>query len=67
MKRGRLRQTAGEGLLLPHIPLDCPVCDQGSQFELQEQDFNYGSDRERILFQKKYLSQSEREESPKQL
>lgn len=36
--------------LLLHHPLDCPVCDQGGECELQEQSFNYGSDRGRFFF-----------------
>nr|UVW81750.1 NADH dehydrogenase subunit 11 [Sargassum horneri] len=41
--------------LLLHHPLDCPVCDQGGECELQEQSFNYGSDRGRFFFFKKSL------------
>ncbi|CAM9137065.1 unnamed protein product, partial [Laminaria digitata] len=42
-------------LLLLHHPLDCPVCDQGGECELQEQSFNFGSDRGRFLFFKNSL------------
>ena len=44
-------------LLLLHHPLDCPVCDQGGECELQEQSFNYGSDRGRFFFFKKSLGE----------
>jgi len=43
-------------LILLHHPLDCPVCDQGGECELQEQSFNYGSDRGRFFFFKNSLS-----------
>ncbi|CAN0380295.1 unnamed protein product, partial [Hapterophycus canaliculatus] len=35
--------------------LDCPVCDQGGECELQEQSFNFGSDRGRFFFFKNSL------------
>ena len=34
-----------ELLLLHQHPLDCPVCDQEGECELQEQSFTHGSDR----------------------
>ncbi|GMG21288.1 unnamed protein product [Ambrosiozyma monospora] len=34
-------------LLLSNHPLDCPVCDQGGECDLQEQTLGYGSDRGR--------------------
>jgi NADH dehydrogenase (ubiquinone) Fe-S protein 1 len=33
--------------LLQNHPLDCPVCDQGGECDLQEQSLRYGSDRGR--------------------
>ncbi|MGE4350860.1 MAG: NADH-quinone oxidoreductase subunit NuoG [Bdellovibrionales bacterium] len=38
------RQGVMEMLLLNH-PLDCPVCDQGGECDLQDQAFAYGRDR----------------------
>lgn len=35
-------------LLLENHPLDCPVCDQGGECDLQEQSQRYGSDRGRF-------------------
>lgn len=34
--------------LLENHPLDCPVCDQGGECDLQEQTMRYGSDRGRF-------------------
>lgn len=36
-----------EFLLVNH-PLDCPVCDQGGECDLQDQSMRYGSDRSRF-------------------
>lgn len=36
-------------MLLENHPLDCPVCDQGGECDLQEQSQRYGSDRGRFL------------------
>lgn len=35
-------------MLLENHPLDCPVCDQGGECDLQEQSQRYGSDRGRF-------------------
>ncbi|CAN3375438.1 hypothetical protein DIURU_002368 [Diutina rugosa] len=35
-------------MLLQNHPLDCPVCDQGGECDLQEQSQRYGSDRGRF-------------------
>nr|YP_010156472.1 NADH dehydrogenase subunit 11 [Laminaria rodriguezii]QQY84995.1 NADH dehydrogenase subunit 11 [Laminaria rodriguezii] len=51
----RKAQESVMELLLLHHPLDCPVCDQGGECELQEQSFNFGSDRGRFLFFKNSL------------
>jgi NADH-quinone oxidoreductase chain G len=37
-----------EYLLINH-PLDCPICDQGGECDLQDQTLAYGSDRSRFL------------------
>ncbi|SGZ47294.1 CIC11C00000004397 [Sungouiella intermedia] len=44
----RAREGVTEMLLENH-PLDCPVCDQGGECDLQEQSQRYGSDRGRFL------------------
>ena len=36
-----------EFLLMNH-PLDCPICDQGGECDLQDQSMNFGSDRSRF-------------------
>lgn len=35
-------------MLLENHPLDCPVCDQGGECDLQEQTLRYGADRGRF-------------------
>lgn len=34
--------------LLANHPLDCPICDQGGECDLQDQSMRYGSDRGRF-------------------
>jgi hypothetical protein len=34
--------------LLANHPLDCPICDQGGECDLQDQSVRYGSDRSRL-------------------
>lgn len=41
------RESVMEFLLANH-PLDCPVCDQGGECDLQDQSMRYGSDRSRF-------------------
>jgi len=44
-------KKAREGVLeflLTNHPLDCPICDQGGECDLQEQSLTYGSDRSRF-------------------
>jgi NADH dehydrogenase (ubiquinone) Fe-S protein 1 len=36
-----------EFLLVNH-PLDCPICDQGGECDLQDQSMAFGSDRSRF-------------------
>lgn len=43
----RARQGIMEFLLVNH-PLDCPICDQGGECDLQDQSLVYGSDRGRF-------------------
>jgi NADH dehydrogenase (ubiquinone) Fe-S protein 1 len=42
-----LREGVMEFLLANH-PLDCPICDQGGECDLQDQSMRYGSDRTRF-------------------
>ncbi|KAJ3342447.1 NADH dehydrogenase (ubiquinone) 78K chain precursor, 5-prime end [Gonapodya sp. JEL0774] len=42
----KAREGVMEFLLINH-PLDCPVCDQGGECDLQDQSMRYGSDRSR--------------------
>lgn len=42
----KARQGVMEFLLVNH-PLDCPICDQGGECDLQDQAMAYGSDRSR--------------------
>nr|AMK98473.1 NADH dehydrogenase subunit 11 [Trachydiscus minutus] len=43
----KAREAVIEFLLLNH-PLDCPICDQGGECDLQDQTMNFGSDRSRF-------------------
>jgi len=43
----KAREAVLEFLLINH-PLDCPICDQGGECDLQDQAMNYGSDRSRF-------------------
>lgn len=42
----KAREAVMEFLLINH-PLDCPICDQGGECDLQDLSLNYGSDRSR--------------------
>lgn len=44
----KARESVREFLLMNH-PLDCPICDQGGECDLQDQARIYGSDRSRFL------------------
>ncbi|MBL4666471.1 MAG: (2Fe-2S)-binding protein, partial [Sneathiella sp.] len=46
------REGAMEFLLINH-PLDCPICDQGGECDLQDQSMAYGSGESRYLEQKR--------------
>ncbi|MGL6187817.1 MAG: 2Fe-2S iron-sulfur cluster-binding protein, partial [Holosporales bacterium] len=46
------RQGALEFLLINH-PLDCPICDQGGECDLQDITMAYGRDRSRFSFYKR--------------
>src|SRR6056300_660915 len=43
----KARENVMEFLLLNH-PLDCPICDQGGECDLQDQSLLYGSDKSRF-------------------
>ncbi len=54
-----LRESVMELLLINH-PLDCPICDQGGECDLQEQAFRYGKgissyEEEKRQVPKKYM------------
>jgi len=44
----KAREAVLEFLLLNH-PLDCPICDQGSECDLQDETIRYASDRGRFF------------------
>jgi NADH-quinone oxidoreductase subunit G len=46
------RRGVMEFLLINH-PLDCPICDQGGECDLQDQAMGYGSDHSRYLENKR--------------
>ena len=48
----KARENVLEFLLVNH-PLDCPICDQGGECDLQEQTLSFGSDRSRFFFEKR--------------
>ena len=48
----KAREAVLEFLLLNH-PLDCPICDQGGECDLQDQAMAFGSDRSRFFESKR--------------
>ncbi|KAJ1921028.1 ndufs1 NADH-ubiquinone oxidoreductase subunit [Mycoemilia scoparia] len=48
----KAREGVMEFLLINH-PLDCPICDQGGECDLQEQSMRYGTDRGRYHEEKR--------------
>ena len=48
----RAREGVMEFLLINH-PLDCPICDQGGECDLQDQAMGYGIDKSRFLENKR--------------
>lgn len=44
----KAREGVMEFLLMNH-PLDCPICDQGGECDLQDQSMVFGSDRGRFI------------------
>ena len=51
----KIRENILEFLLLNH-PLDCPICDQGGECDLQDLSMGYGSDRSRFFESKRGVS-----------
>lgn len=51
----RAREGVLEYLLANH-PLDCPICDQGGECDLQDQSLVFGADRGRFYEQKRAVS-----------
>jgi NADH-quinone oxidoreductase subunit G len=47
-----------EKLLINH-PLDCPICDQGGECDLQDQAMGYGFDRSRYMENKRAVTDKE--------
>ena len=43
----KAREGVMEFLLVNH-PLDCPICDQGGECDLQDQSMTFGNDRTRF-------------------
>ena len=50
-----LAQKAVMEFLLINHPLDCPICDQGGECELQDLSFGYGSDSSRYIENKRVV------------
>ena len=51
----KARESVLEFLLLNH-PLDCPICDQGGECDLQDQSFFYGTSKKRFYESKRVVS-----------
>jgi hypothetical protein len=51
----KFRENVLEFLLINH-PLDCPICDQGGECDLQDQTIKFGLDKSRFFFRKKVNS-----------
>lgn len=54
----KARQGVMEFLLANH-PLDCPICDQGGECDLQDQAMVYGKDKSRFSFEKRAVYEKE--------
>lgn len=55
----KAREAVREMLLINH-PLDCPVCDQGGECDLQDQSMGFGSDRSRMFEPKRGVEDKDR-------
>jgi NADH-quinone oxidoreductase subunit G len=54
----KARRGVMEFLLINH-PLDCPICDQGGECDLQDQAVAYGADRSRYAEAKRSVTEKE--------
>ena len=45
--------------LLANHPLDCPVCDQGGECDLQDQSMYYGVDKSRFVENKRQVKETQ--------
>lgn len=54
----KAREGVMEFLLANH-PLDCPICDQGGECDLQDQAIAYGTDRSRFFEEKRAVEDKE--------
>lgn len=54
----KAREAVLEFLLINH-PLDCPICDQGGECDLQDEALSYGSDRGRYYEFKRSIEDKE--------
>ena len=52
----KAREGVMEFLLINH-PLDCPICDQGGECDLQDQAMSFGSDKTRYLETKRAVEE----------
>jgi NADH-quinone oxidoreductase subunit G len=50
----KARESIIEFILINH-PLDCPICDQASECDLQDQTMLFGSDKSRYFFKKRVV------------
>ncbi len=50
----KARENILEALLLKH-PLDCPICDQAGECDLQDQSKSFGVDSNRFFFKKRFV------------
>jgi NADH-quinone oxidoreductase subunit G len=57
-KTRKARRGVMEFLLINH-PLDCPICDQGGECDLQDQAMAYGFDRSRFTENKRAVPEKE--------
>ena len=54
----KVRESVIEFLLINH-PLDCPICDQGGECDLQDETLEFGSDRSRFYEFKRTVEDKE--------
>lgn len=58
-EKAKASQKAVMEFLLINHPLDCPICDQGGECELQDVAMNYGSDVSRFTEGKRIVANSD--------